>query len=69
MEITTKVKIPKFRFEIFFFVTIICGASTFITLVAAASRDEGTGGDGIIVVTLEKLFYIFRFPIHTFFFQ
>lgn len=42
---------------------------TFITLIAAAARDEGTGGDGIIVRSFEKLFYIFRFPTHTLFFQ
>ncbi len=42
---------------------------TFVTFVGAAARDEGTGGDGIIVRTLEKLFYIFRFPTHTLFFQ
>ena len=48
---------------------MICCVLTFVTLVAAAARDEGTGGDGIIVKTLEKLFYIFRFPTHTLFFQ
>ncbi len=42
---------------------------TFITLVTAAARDEGTGGDEIIVKALEKLFYIFRFPTHTLFFE
>ena len=42
---------------------------TFVTLVAAAARDEGTGGDGIIVKALEQLFYLFRFPTHTLFFQ
>ena len=48
---------------------MICGILTFVTLVAAAAKDEGTGGDGIVVKTLEKLFYIFRFPTHTLFFQ
>ena len=62
-------KISKFNFKIFFITTIICGVLTFVTLVAAAARDEGTGGDGIIVKALEKLFYIFRFPTHTLFFQ
>ena len=42
---------------------------TFVTLLAAAARDEGTGGDGIVVKTFEKLFYIFRFPTHTLFFE
>ena len=42
---------------------------TFVTLVAAAARDEGTGGDGTVVKALEKLFYILHFPTHTLFFQ
>lgn len=42
---------------------------TFVTLIAAAARDEGTAGNGIITITLEKLFYVFRFPTHTLFFQ
>lgn len=42
---------------------------TFVTLVATAARDEGTGGDGILVKGLEKLFYLFRFPTHTLFFE
>lgn len=53
----------------FFFWALLCGVLTFITLIAAAAKDEGTGGDGIIVVTLEKLFYFFRFPTHTLFFN
>jgi hypothetical protein len=62
-------KIYKFNLIVFFFGTILCGVLTFVTLIAAAARDEGTGGDGIIVVTLEKLFYFFRFPTHTLFFN
>ena len=62
-------RITKFNFIIFFIATIICCVLTFVTLIAAAARDEGTGGDGIIVTVLEKLFYIFRFPTHTIFFQ
>lgn len=42
---------------------------TVVTLIAAAARDEGTGGDGVIVKTLEKLFHIFRFTTHTLVFQ
>ncbi len=62
-------KFPKFDFIIFFITTTIFSILTFITLLAAAARDEGTGGDGIVVVTLEKLFYIFRFPTHTLLFD
>ena len=62
-------KITKFNFKAFFITTIVCGVLTFVTFVAAAARDEGTGGDGIIVKVLEKLFYIFRFPTHTLFFE
>ncbi|MEX6687096.1 hypothetical protein QTN47_06300 [Danxiaibacter flavus] len=61
-------KIARFNFKVFFAATIICCILTFVTLLAAAARDEGTGGNGLIVVTLEKLYYIFRFPTHTLFF-
>ena len=62
-------KISKFNFITFFISIIICAGFTFATLIAAAARDEGTGGDGIVERVLEKLFYIFRFPTHTLFFQ
>ena len=62
-------KIYKFYLVAFFLGTLLCSVLTFITLVAAAARDEGTGGDGIIIMTLEKLFYFFRFPTHTLFFN
>ncbi len=39
-----------------------------MTLLVSAAIDEGTEGDKIVVKTLEKLFYVFRFPIHTLFF-
>ncbi|MOA19035.1 hypothetical protein D3C78_1393870 [compost metagenome] len=61
--------LTKINFKTFFIATIICGILTFVTLVAAATRDEGTGGDGVLVKILEKLFYIFRFPTHTLFFR
>jgi len=62
-------KISKFNFKIFYITTTICCFLTFVTLVAAAARDEGTGGNGIVIITLEKLFYIFRFPTHSLFFE
>ena len=62
-------KISKFNFTTFSISTAICCVLTFVTLVAAAARDEGTGGGGIIVMALEKLFYLFRFPTHTLFFE
>ena len=45
---------------------------TFISLVSIASIDEGTQGEGIIgliATTVSKLFYVFRFPTHTLFFE
>ena len=64
-----KMKITQFNFKTFLLTTIVCGILTFVTLIAAAARDEGTGGNGLLTITLEKLFYIFRFPTHTLFFQ
>jgi di/tricarboxylate transporter len=58
-------------FKIFPFIsaTIIFGIFTFITLIAAASVDEGTDGNSALIQVLAKLFYIFRFPTHTLFFS
>jgi hypothetical protein len=62
-------KINKFNFKILFITTIICGLFTFITFIAVFGIDEGTIEKTFLTVTLEKLFYVFRFPTHTFFFD
>jgi hypothetical protein len=62
-------KFSKFNFITFFISIIICAGLTFASLIVAAAREEGTGGDGILERILEKLYYIFRFPTHTLFFQ
>ena len=47
----------------------IFGIFTFITLIAAGAVDEGTDGNSALIQALAKLFYIFRFPTHTIFFN
>ncbi len=62
----------KFKILTFIIATIICCVLTFITLAGAGAIDEGTEGTGILGATaliLSKLFYVFRFPTHTFFFD
>jgi len=62
----------KFKIHTFIKATIMCSVLTFITLVGAAAVDEGTSGTGIFYVAalvLSKLFYVFRFPTHTFLFN
>ena len=53
----------------FILATIIYVIMTIITLIAAGSNDEGTGGSGLIIITLSRLYQIFRFPTHTLFFE
>ncbi|WP_316845640.1 hypothetical protein [Pedobacter psychrodurus] len=53
----------------FIFATIIFCVFTFTTLIAAGAVDEGTNGNSAIIQALAKLFYIFRFPTHTLFFN
>lgn len=62
-------KIYKFNLKIFFIATIICGILTFISFIATFGIDEGTIERNFLTLTLEKLFYVFRFPTHTFFFD
>ena len=62
----------KFKILTFIIATIICCVLTFITLAGAGAVDEGTEGKGIlraIALILSKLFYVFRFPTHTLFFD
>jgi hypothetical protein len=51
---------------------LIISVLTFLSLVSMGAIDEGTQGEGIlglVALLLSKLFYIFRFPTHTLFFQ
>jgi len=65
-------KFEKFKISAFLIATIIFVVLTFIMLIAAGAVDEGTEGKGIrgmLMLILSKLFYIFRFPTHTFLFD
>lgn len=57
-----------FNFRIFFIASALIAFLTFVTLWAEAARDEGMGGDGVVGSFLADLYYVFRFPTHTFFF-
>ena len=62
----------KFRLLTFIKATFIICILTFLSLVGAGAVDEGTEGSGILYVVshiFSTLFYVFRFPMHTFFFQ
>lgn len=58
-----------FRTLIFISSTLIFSIFTFITLIAAGAVDEGTDGNSILIQSLAKLFYIFRFPTHSLLFS
>jgi hypothetical protein len=58
-----------FNFRTFLAAAAIIAFLTFVTLWAEAARDEGMSGDGIIGSFLADLYYVFRFPTHTFFFN
>ena len=62
-------KLINFRLRIFLIATVIVCLIAVVTFIAAAARDEGTGGSGLIGKTLENVFYIVRFPTHTLFFE
>ena len=59
----------KFNFKTFLISTSIVGVFTLLTLFAAVITDEGTDRSGIIIITLARLFHVFRFPTHTLFFD
>jgi hypothetical protein len=62
----------KFKVATFILATVICCVLTFITLIGAGVVDEGNGGNTglrVIPLLLSKLFYVFRFPTHTLFFD
>ena len=59
----------KFSFKTFLISTIIVGLFTLLTLFGAIIVDEGTDGSGLTIITLARLYHIFRFPAHTLFFQ
>lgn len=51
---------------------IIISSLTFVSLVCFAANDEGTQGGGVlgsITFVFSKLFYLLRFPTHTFLFD
>ncbi|WP_167296990.1 hypothetical protein [Pedobacter sp. SG908] len=58
-------------FKVFSFIsaTIIFCVFAFVTLIAAAAVDEGTDGNNFVIQAMAKIYYIFRFPIHTLFFR
>ncbi len=65
-------KTLRFKIKTFVIAVVIFCVSTFITLIAAGAVDEGTEGTGILgfmALILSKLFHLFRFPTHTFFFD
>ena len=58
-----------FNFRKFSTASLTIAFVTFLTLWAVAARDEGTGSEGIVGSFLADLFYVFRFPTHTLFFD
>lgn len=62
-------KVLSIRLTIIF---LIISSLTFVSLVCVAATDEGTQGDGVlgsIAFVFSKLFYLLRFPTHTFLFD
>jgi hypothetical protein len=62
-------KINNFKVWFFTSASLFFSIFTFITLIAAGAVDEGTDGSSSIIHVLAKLYYVFRFPTHTLFFN
>jgi hypothetical protein len=61
-----------FNVKTFVIAAILIFILTFLSFIAAGAVDEGTDGAGLIgVITylFSILFYIFRFPTHSLFFE
>lgn len=51
---------------------LIISVLAFLSLISMGAIDEGTQGEGIsglVALFLSKLFFVFRFPTHTLFFE
>ncbi len=62
-------KINNFKGRLFISTSLLFALFTFITFIAFGAVDEGTDGDNSTIQAIAKLYYIFRFPTHTLFFQ
>ena len=58
-----------FNKQTFIISTVLTGFLLVPCFYAAWGDDEETLGSNIILLTLSKLFYIFRFPTHTIFWK
>jgi len=61
--------LKKFNLKIFLLSTFVTGLLVIASFLSAFAEDEGTLGTNIISITLAKLFYVLRFPIHTLFWE
>lgn len=57
----------KFRLKIFLISLAVISIVVGLSFLAALGRDEGTLGNGVIRNLLADSFFLFRFPIHTLF--
>ncbi|AKQ46837.1 hypothetical protein TH63_16310 [Rufibacter radiotolerans] len=61
--------LQKFNPFLFILTGTILTFLMFASFIFAAAEDEGTSSGGLISEALVGLFYIFRFPIHTLFWE